>query len=157
MRERLTFRGTAVDGTKVNLQKAMRIKIANDSPEKMFIVYTHNAGEAWQEVNIGKMETVWDVHLKSQYSARQPITSAKLKNMRNLCSCIPLEYQGLYTGMQAQRPPVHVNPVKLCCHIEPRMKLLTQNLMSKYHQVTVMMMNKVCNERTSDPVTFWQC
>ena len=41
MRERLTFGGTAVDGTKVNLQKAMRIKIANDNPGKMFIVYPH--------------------------------------------------------------------------------------------------------------------
>ena len=53
MRGRVTFRGTAVDGDKVNLQKAMRIKIANDSPGKMFIVCTHNAGEACQEVNIG--------------------------------------------------------------------------------------------------------
>ena len=58
MRERLTFRGTAVDGTKVNLQKAMRNKIAKDSLRKMLIVYTHNAVEAWQEVNIGQTGTV---------------------------------------------------------------------------------------------------
>ena len=116
MRERLTFRGTAVDGTKVNLQKAMRIKIAKDSPGKMFIVYTHNAGEAWQEVNIGQRGTVGDVHLTSQYSTRRPITSAKLKDLRNLCNYIPVEYHGFYTGLQATTP----SPRKLRAVVLPQ-------------------------------------
>ena len=42
-----------------------------------------------------------------------------------------------------QQPQIHGNSVQLWCHREPRMKFLTQNLMLKYHQVTVMMMNKV--------------
>ena len=46
----------------------MRIKIAKDSAGKMFIVYTHNAGEAWQEVNIGQRGTLGAVDLKSQYN-----------------------------------------------------------------------------------------
>ena len=104
MRERLTFRGTAVDRTKVNLQKAMRIKISKKRPGKMFIVYKHNAGEAWQEDNIGQRGTVGDIHLKKQYSARCPITSAKSKDPRNLCSNIPVKYRGFYTGLQATIP-----------------------------------------------------
>ena len=62
-------------------------------------MYTHNAREAWQEVNIGQRGTVEDVHLKSQYSARRPITSAKLKDLRNLRSYILVEYRGFYTGL----------------------------------------------------------
>ena len=79
----------------------MRIKIVKDSPRKMFIVYTHNAGEVWQEIIIGQRGTVGDVHIKSQYSTRCPIISVKLKNQRNMCSCIPGEYHGFYTGLQA--------------------------------------------------------
>ena len=41
--------------------------------------------------------------MKSQYSSRRPITSAKLKDLRNLCSYIPVVYRGFYTGLQA--PP----------------------------------------------------
>ena len=58
MRERLIFRGTVVDGTKVNLQKAMRIKMTKDSLGKMFIVYTHNTGDAWQELIISQRGTM---------------------------------------------------------------------------------------------------
>ena len=93
MRERLTFKGTAVDGTKVNLQKAMRIKIAKDSP-----------GEAWHEVNIGQWGTVGSVHLKSLYGGRCTITSAKLKDLRNLYSYIPVEYCSFYTVLQTTTP-----------------------------------------------------
>ena len=42
--------------------------------------------------------------MKSQYSARCPLTSAKLKNLRNLCRCIPVKYSGFYTGQQATTP-----------------------------------------------------
>lgn len=40
MKEKLSFRPNAIDGTKVRLQKAMRIKIDTESPGKMFVAYT---------------------------------------------------------------------------------------------------------------------
>ena len=92
--------------------------------------------------NFGQRGTEVTIHLKSQYSARRSITSAKLRDLRNLCSYIPVEYRGFYTRLQLQ-PLSHGNSVKLCCHREARIKLLSQNLILKYHQVTVMMMNKV--------------
>ena len=99
----------------MNLQKAMRIKIARQSWE-MFIVYTHNSGEAWQEVNIGQRGTVGAVHLKTQYSARCPITSVKLKDLRNMWSYIPVEYHGFYTGLQTSTPSSR----KLCAVVLPQ-------------------------------------
>ena len=57
-----------------------------------------------------------DVHLTSQYSTRRPITSAKLKDLRNLCSYIPVEYRGFYTGLQATTP----SPRKLRAVVLPQ-------------------------------------
>ena len=105
----------------MNQEKSIGIKIAKHIPGKMFIVYTHNAGEAWQEVNIGQRETVGVVYLRSQYSARRPITSVKLKDLQNLCSYIPGEYRGFYTGLQATSP----------CPRKPRAVVLPQRTEDK--------------------------
>ena len=72
--------------------------------------------EAWQEVSIGQRGTVGAVHLKSQYSAMLQITSAKLKDMRNLCSYIPVEYRSFYDGLQATTP----SPRKRCAVALPQ-------------------------------------
>ena len=59
METRLIFRPTAYDGSKVRMQKTIRIKIKSSHPESMFLTYTHNKGEQRQQVNIASHSVHW--------------------------------------------------------------------------------------------------
>ena len=104
MREKLTFRLKAVDGSRVKLQKAMRIKTDQCSPNTMFICYSHNPDEAWQEVNIGQRGAMGSINLRRLYTARREIAPPKLKDLKNLSAFIPVEHRAFYQGLQATIP-----------------------------------------------------
>lgn len=70
MKEKFTFRSISTDGFKVKLQKAMKIELDAHEPGKMFIAYTHNAGETYQEVNISKTGMLGNVSIARLYNER---------------------------------------------------------------------------------------
>ncbi|GFS06943.1 hypothetical protein ElyMa_002976300 [Elysia marginata] len=99
VRAQLVFRNTAVDGSKVRIQKATRIKICLQHPGRYFVAYTHNDDDLWQEVNIAKPGPLKAVKLKPLYSARREIPPATLKDLKS--DFIPVEHRNFYRKLQA--------------------------------------------------------
>lgn len=58
-KSKLAFRSSAVDGSKVKIQKATVFKIDAEQVGRLLLKYTDNEMEAWQEVNIGQKRCIW--------------------------------------------------------------------------------------------------
>ena len=104
MKSQLVFRNKAVDGSKVKIQKATRMKICQENPGRYFLTYSHNIDELWQEVNIGRPGPLKNVTLNPIYSGRREIAPPKLKDLKTLTAFIPEEYRFFYTSLQAATP-----------------------------------------------------
>lgn len=105
IKSRLSFKTTAVDGSKVSIQKAARIKIMASKPGHMFLAYTHNFAEEWQQVNISSQRGVMgSLAPKKLYTLRRKIATPKLNDLKKLCQFIPIEHRQFYTTLQATLP-----------------------------------------------------
>ena len=72
----------------------------------MFLTYTHNEGEQWQQINTASQRGVLGCYPPKAIHYTEKNCTIKINDLKKLCSSIP-EYRSFYRTLQTTEPYPH--------------------------------------------------
>jgi len=88
-----------VTGQKVEFRKATQFHFCKESPNMMFLKYTHDENETWQSVNVqkrGRQTAMANVKFPMKYEGPRAISKKKHDDIKQLLQYVPPVHHAFY-------------------------------------------------------------
>jgi len=98
----ITMKKVTMEGQKVEFRKAAQFRLCKDSPNVMFLKYTHDDNETWQAVNVqkrGQQTALAKVNFALKYKGPRPIAKNKYDDVKRLLQYVPPIYHAFYDSI----------------------------------------------------------